>query len=81
MPLEVELDLSGKFHMGNMPKSDLGGEKEDHTISVGNFKQHEDLKMYGQLPDYDEFQGYDMQIDSDLSRTDETIYANFHKSS
>ena len=64
-----------------MPKSGLEGEKESHTILVGNFKQLEDLKMYGQLPDYGEFQRYDLCIDSGLSHIDEKIYADFHKSS
>ena len=39
--LEVELDLSGKFAVGDMPKSGLGGGEEAHTISAGNFKHRE----------------------------------------
>ena len=56
----------------------LGGDKEARTISVGNFKQQEGPKTYGQLPDYDEFHGYDLGIDTDLSQINEKIYANFH---
>ena len=63
-PSDVELGLGGKFHMGNMPKSRLGGGKEDRTISAGHFKHQEDLEMYGQLPDYGEFQGCDLGMDS-----------------
>ena len=37
-----------------MIKSGLEGEKESRTISVGDFKQQEDLEMHAQLPDYDE---------------------------
>ena len=78
---EVELDLSGAFPMGIMLKSGLDGEKEAHTIAVGNFKHQEGWGIYGQLPDYDELQGYDVGIDTDLSRIAEKIYANFHKPS
>ena len=52
--------------------------KEKHTIPAGDFKQQEDLKMYGQLPDYDGFRGYDLGIDSGLGRVDGKIYSNFH---
>ena len=34
--------------------------------------------MYGQSPDYGEFQGRDLGIDSELRQVDEQIYANFH---
>ena len=51
-----------------MPTSGLEGEKGPHTISAQNFKLQEGLKMYGQLPNYDVFQGYDLGIDSELSR-------------
>ena len=81
IPLEVELDLSGKFSMGDMIKPGSEGEKEAHTIAVGNFKQKGDLGMYGKLADYGEFQGYDLGIDTDLSQIGEKIYANFHKPS
>ena len=37
--------------------------------------------MYGQLPDYDEFQGYDLVIGSELSQTAEKIYADIYKPS
>ena len=57
------------------------GEKEARTSSVGNFKQKEDLEMYGQLPDYEEFQVYGLGIGTDLSRIDDKIYANFHNPS
>ena len=37
--------------------------------------------MYEQLPDYDEFQGYDLRIDSQLRQMSGEIYANCHKPS
>ena len=60
-----------------MAKSGLGGEKVARAISVGNFKHRWNLEMRGQLPDYDEFQGYDLGIDTDLSCVAGNIYANF----
>ena len=68
-----------EFAMRNMLKSGSGGEKESRTISVGDFKQQEDLEMYGQLPDYDEFQLYVLGIDTDLSKIGEKMYASFHR--
>ena len=64
-----------------MPESGLEGENEDRTIPAEHFKQKEDLKAYGQLPDYDEFQRYDRGADSELSQNDGEIYSNFHKPS
>ena len=61
-----------------MPKSGLGEEKEDHAILAENFKHQEALKMYEQLPDYDEFQGYYLGIDSEFPQMDGGVYANFH---
>ena len=51
--------------MDDMIKSGLDGEKEERTISVGNSKHQEDLEMYGQLPDYDEFQWYYLWINTE----------------
>ena len=45
---------------------------------MGNFKQQEVLKTYGKLPDYEEFQGYVMRIESELSQMGGKIYANSH---
>ena len=63
--------------MWGMLKSGLGGEKESHTILVGNSKQQEDLEMYGQLLDYDEFQGYDLWVHTEFVQVAEKIYADF----
>ena len=47
----------------------------------GGFKHRENLKMHGQLPDYDEFQCYDLGIDSELIQIDGKNYANFQNPS
>ena len=39
------------------------------------------MEIYGQLPDYDEFQGYDLGVGTDLRRIAGNIYANSHNSS
>ena len=59
----------------------LGNENEAHIVPVNGFKQKEDLKMYRQLPDYDDFQGYDLGAGGVSSRIPHKIYANFHKPS
>ena len=64
-----------------MLKSVSEGEKKARTILVGNSKRRTDLEMYGLLPDYGEFQGYDLGIDTDLSQIAEKIYADMHNPS
>ena len=64
-----------------MIKSGLRGEKEARIIPVVDFKQREDLQMYGQLPDYEEFQRYYLGIYSEVSQIDAKIYADFHNPS
>ena len=58
--LEVELDLGGGFSRKSMFRSSLGNEKEAHLAVSGKFNQKEDVKMYIRLPDYDDFQRYDL---------------------
>ena len=49
-----------------MVKSGLEGEKEARAVLVGNSKQQEDWEMYSQLPDYGDFQCYDLGIGGDF---------------
>ena len=37
--------------------------------------------MHSQLPDYDDFQGYDMGAETVLSQIAQKIYAKYHKPS
>ena len=60
---EVEMDLIGEPHTQNMLKQRLWGTKEAHLAVSGDYKKQEDVRLYGQLPDYDDFQGYDMGKD------------------
>ena len=64
-----------------MIRSCLEGPKQARAVLVGGFKQKADLEMYSQLPDYDEFQGYDQGVESVLGQIAQEIYANFHKPS
>ena len=77
--MEAELDLSGRSPRGDMLKSGLEGENEARAFSVENCKRREALVMYIQLPDYGDFQGYDLWIEAVLSRIARGIYAYFHK--
>ena len=65
--------------MRNMPKSSLGNTKEAHLAVLENSKQQEDVELYGQLPDYDDFQGYDLGQEDILRRIALGICDNFRK--
>ena len=56
-------------------------EKEAYLVVLDNFKHKEDVKMYIQLPYYDDFQCYDLGMGGTLNRAARGIYANFHKPS
>ena len=64
-----------------MLKSKLGDTKEAHLAVLEDYKKQEDVKLYGQLPDYDDFQCYDMGGGDILRQVSLRIYANFHKPS
>ena len=68
LPLEVELDSSREFAMQNISRSSLGNTKEAHLVVLDDFEQKEDVKLYSQLPDYDDFRGYDLSADEQLER-------------
>ena len=50
--------------MGNSPgkydEVEARSTKESHLAVLDNFKHQEDVKLYGQLPDYGDFQCYDL---------------------
>ena len=78
LPWESEMGLSGKFTRRNMMQSSLGNTKEVRRAVLENPKQQEDAKLYGQLPDYDDFQGYDLGKEDILRQIPLVIYDNFH---
>ena len=78
IPLEVRLDLRGEFHRGNMVMPSLGNTKEAHLAVLDNPEQKGDVKFYGQLADYDGFQGYDLGKQVILHHVAQRIYANIH---
>merc|ERR1712112_684983 len=57
-PLEVEIDLGGKYSFANMLRSNLEESNEVNAVLRSEFSQQEDVKLYSQLPDYDVFRGY-----------------------
>ena len=75
-PLEVELDLGGDSK-GGMLRSSLENGKGSHLVALSNFKQQEDVKMYIQLPEYDDSQCYDLGMGCALNHVARQIYANF----
>ena len=62
-----------------MLKSNLEESNEANAVLISEFPQQEDIKLYSQLPDYDDFRGYDLGIDEQLEKSDTLIYANFRK--
>ncbi len=69
-------DLATIFHA----YWNLGKGNEVSAVLRSEFPQQEDVKLYSQLPDYDDFRGYDLGIDEPLEQASALIYTNFHKS-
>ena len=65
-PLEVKIDLGGKYSFASMLRSKFEESNEANAVSRSEFSQQEDVKLYSQLPDYDDFRGYDLGIDEQL---------------
>ena len=76
--IEVDLGLGGNLTRENMPMPGSENGNEARIVWVNGFKKHGDLKMYIQLPDYDDFQCYDLGVGGVLSPLAHKIYANFH---
>ena len=81
LPWKVELDLSGKFSRKICRIQVWEIRKQYIYIGFSNPKQQEDVKLYGQLPDYDDSQCYDLGKDDMLRQVAQGIYANSHKPS
>ena len=64
-----------------MLQSSLGNTKEAHLVVVEDSKQKEDVKLYGKLPDYDDFQCYYLGRDDILRQIALGIYDNLHRPS
>ena len=64
-----------------MSNSSLENTKGVHLEVLDNSKHQEDVKLYAQLPDYDNSQGYALGKECILLQVAQRIYANFHKPS
>ena len=64
-----------------MLRSSLESGEEAHIVFLDNSKHQEDVKLRTQLPDYGDFQGYDLGVGDTLNRAGRRIFANFHKPS
>ena len=67
-PLEVKIDLRGKYSFANMLRSNLEESNEVNAVLRSEFSQQEDAKLYSQLPDCDDFRGYGLGIDEQLEQ-------------
>ena len=61
-----------------MSRSSIGYKKASRLAVLCKFKQKEDVKLRIQLPDYGDFQGYDLGREDALHQVPRQIYANFH---
>ena len=82
-PLENKMDLSGKFGLSNLLRSNLEESNEVNAILRNEFPHQEDVKLYIQLPYYDDFRGYDLvlvnnwgKLQSEFPRISQTFLAN-----
>ena len=55
--LEEKIDLGGKYSFANMLRSELEESNEANAVLRSEFSQQEDVKLYSQLPGYDDFRG------------------------
>ena len=65
----------------NMLKSTSIETKGPNLVFLGDFKKKEDIKLYSHLPDYGDFQRYDLGEGDILRHVALRIYANSHKPS
>ena len=65
----------------NISKSSLGNGKEARVVLANGFKRRGGLKVYIQLPRYDDSQRYDLGAAEILSKIARQIYANSHNPS
>ena len=56
-PLEVKIDLGGKYSFANILRSNLEESNGSNAVSGSEFLQQEDVELYSQLLDYDDFRG------------------------
>ena len=61
--METKVDLSGKYAFTRMLNSGLVGDPEVKHLRVDGCKLIEDVAMYTQLPDYDDFQRPDSHME------------------
>ena len=81
----MEIDLGGEYSFANMLRSNLEESNELNAVLRSEFPQREDVKLYSQLLDYDDFRGYDLGIGEQLERAASLSlsislsFSNFHK--
>ena len=51
-----------------MLRSELEESNGANAVLRSEFPQQEDVKLYSQLPDYDDFRGYDLGIEGKLGQ-------------
>ena len=72
--LETKLDLDGDIHFQTFRNARIGTEKEVHQTLLDAVKIQEDVKMIGQLPDYDDLRGIDLENGGGSATVPHRIY-------
>ena len=62
-----------------MLKSSIGHTREVNHVLLDKFKIQGEVKMYSQLPDYDDFRRFYLPNETDLTAISGRIYEGFAK--
>ena len=60
------MDSGRKYSFVNMLKSSIGGPLEVNNALLDECEIQEDVKIYSQLPDSDDFRGFELSGETDL---------------
>ena len=70
---EKEIDSGAKYSLVNIPKSSISDTQEVNKVLLGECMVQEDVKMYSQFPDYDDFRRFDFPNGTDLTAISKRI--------
>ena len=73
--------MGGKYTSPDWLKSNLENHPEINQSLLDEFKMKDGVKTYPQLPEYGDFQRFDLAIDIDLAPISKRIYGWFPKPS
>ena len=72
--MNKEIGSGRKYSFANMLKSSLEDTREVNQVLLVEFTIQEDVKMYIQSPDYDDFLDSDLSSEADLTSISKRIW-------